>query len=91
MHRWHATGPEIRADTEIEGEILEFLGREGVKSVVITDGSIGCPHEQGIDYEGEWCPDCPYWRTGTAEIGSLESALSLFAPTAMLSRDGLTA
>jgi hypothetical protein len=35
---------------------------QGVKSMVMTDGIIGCPHEDGIDYpEGTSCPKCPYW------------------------------
>jgi len=33
----------------------------GAKSVVMTDRIIGCPHEEGIDYEGSTCPDCPFW------------------------------
>ncbi len=33
----------------------------GAKSVVMTDRIIGCPHEEGIDYEGPTCPDCPFW------------------------------
>jgi hypothetical protein len=29
---------------------------------VVTDGIIGCPHEEGTDYpEGASCPQCPYW------------------------------
>ena len=31
------------------------------KSVVMTDRIIGCPHEEGIDYEGDTCPVCPFW------------------------------
>ena len=31
------------------------------KSVVMTDRIIGCPHEEGIDYEGATCPACPFW------------------------------
>jgi hypothetical protein len=34
-----------------------------VKSVVMPDRIIGCPHEEGIDYpEGESCPQCPFWE-----------------------------
>jgi len=62
LHRWLGTGPDVRADPEIEGEILELLEKEGVKSVAVTDRIIGCPHEQGVDYEGDWCPACPYWH-----------------------------
>jgi hypothetical protein len=32
-----------------------------VLSVAMTDGIIGCPHQEGIDYEGEWCPLCEFW------------------------------
>jgi hypothetical protein len=27
----------------------------------MVDRVIGCPHEEGIDYEGPTCPHCPYW------------------------------
>jgi hypothetical protein len=27
----------------------------------MTDRIIGCPHEEGIDYEGAACPACPFW------------------------------
>jgi hypothetical protein len=32
-----------------------------VKTVAMTDRIIGCPHEEGIDYEGPVCPHCPFW------------------------------
>jgi len=36
--------------------------RGPVRSVLITNRIIGCPHEEGIDYpEGDVCPKCPYW------------------------------
>jgi len=30
----------------------------------MADGIMGCPHQQGIDYDGEWCPspDCTFWH-----------------------------
>jgi hypothetical protein len=27
----------------------------------MTDGVIGWPHQEGIDYEGQWCAD-PAWE-----------------------------
>jgi hypothetical protein len=62
MHRWHSTGRDVRVDPDIETALLELLQREGVKSVTLMDRIIGCPHEQGVDYEGDWCPECPYWH-----------------------------
>lgn len=23
---------------------------------------IGCPHQEGIDYQGQWCPVCEFWK-----------------------------
>jgi hypothetical protein len=45
----------------IPGEVLALITEAGVKSVVMTDRIIGCPHEEGIDYEGATCPACPFW------------------------------
>jgi len=32
--------------------------------VGIAPAILGCPHQQGIDYAGDWCPDpaCAYWH-----------------------------
>jgi len=62
MTRWLTDDTDARTDPELQQAILELLRERGVRSVVITDGIIGCPHEEGIDYpEGEVCPECPYW------------------------------
>ena len=62
MERWFSEDEDVRRDSVIGGEILRFLSAHGVKSVVITDGIIGCPHEEGIDYpDGQKCPQCPFW------------------------------
>jgi hypothetical protein len=43
-------------------KIAEFIKKRGALSVVMTDGIIGCPHQEGIDYHSEWCPVCEFWR-----------------------------
>jgi len=40
---------------------LAFLAEHGVLSVAMVDRIIGCPHQEGIDYEGPICPQCPFW------------------------------
>jgi hypothetical protein len=62
LRDWKVDHGEIRADLRIAREILEFLEERRVLSVAMTDGIIGCPHQEGIDYEGEWCPLCEFWR-----------------------------
>jgi hypothetical protein len=48
--------------SELE-EALAFLAEKDVRSVVMTAGVFGCPHEAGVDFpEGEACPHCPYWN-----------------------------
>ncbi|MFH1068028.1 MAG: hypothetical protein V1794_00270 [Candidatus Glassbacteria bacterium] len=72
LERWFAKDSDVRFDRAIETEILEFLRRNGVKSVVMTGYIIGCPHEEGIDYpEGQVCPQCPYWANRDRWTGEL--------------------
>jgi hypothetical protein len=61
---WKVDRGDIRANSEIAREILEFIEQHQALSVVMTEGIIGCPHQEGIDYEGEWCPDpaCEFWH-----------------------------
>ena len=38
----------------------------------MTDRIIGCPHEEGIDYEGSVCPRCEFWANrDSAGIGEV--------------------
>ncbi len=62
LERWFSEDGDVRHDPVIGAEIIEFIGKHGVKSVVMSDGLMGCPHEEEIDYPlGEVCPQCPYW------------------------------
>ena|SRR5688572_11265376 len=62
LERWFSEVDDIRNDAAIEREILSFIQAHGARSVVMTDGLLGCPHEEGKDYpEGQACPECPYW------------------------------
>ncbi len=62
LERWFAKESDVRTDREIGREILEFIEGHSVKSVVMTDRIIGCPHEEGVDYPtGQKCPQCPFW------------------------------
>jgi hypothetical protein len=62
LRDWKVDRGDIRADPGIAREILEFMEKHQVLSVAMTDGIIGCPHQEGIDYEGEWCPVCEFWH-----------------------------
>ena len=58
LRDWKVDRGDIRTDPGIAREILEFIDEHQVLSVAMTEGIIGCPHQEGIDYEGEWCPVC---------------------------------
>src|SRR5262249_31104853 len=71
--RWRRSrGPAIAR------EILEFIENHRVLSVAMTDAIIGCPHQEGIDYEGEWCLVCDFWhgRDRLTDKKSIDSSLS---------------
>lgn len=64
MRQWTTATGDVRNNSAIAAEILGFMEKHGALSVIMTDGIIGCPHQTGIDYEGDWCPDpaCAYWH-----------------------------
>ena len=63
LRRWFSEGADIRNDAGVAEEVLAFIDAAGAMSIVMTDRIIGCPHEEGIDYEGPNCPACPFWAT----------------------------
>ena len=62
MRDWKVEGGDVRTDPAIAQSILEFIENHHALTVVMTDGVIACPHQEGIDYEGEWCPVCEFWH-----------------------------
>jgi len=63
LHRWITHGGDIRKDPAITAEVESFLKSHGVKQRIITERTIGCPHEEGKDYPtGGVCPHCPWWH-----------------------------
>lgn len=62
LERWFAEDGDVRTDPVVASKILQFVRVHGAKSDIMTDGIIGCPHEEGVDYpEGRVCPHCPFW------------------------------
>ncbi len=61
VRRWVSDGSDIRRNAGVADEILRLIETAGVVSVTIVDRIIGCPHEEGIDYEGPTCPAYPFW------------------------------
>ena len=57
MRDWQLVHGDVRKNPEIAAEMLAFMELHGAKSVVMSDGLMGCPNQTGIDYEGDWCPD----------------------------------
>ena len=70
--RWFSDDHDIRDDLDIATAMQTFIERHAVKTVVIADRIIGCPHEEGKDYlEGEKCPQCPFWANRDRWSGKL--------------------
>ncbi|MBI3760564.1 MAG: hypothetical protein HY260_01700 [Chloroflexi bacterium] len=61
VERW--LGSDVMTNSEVQVQIAGFIAAHGAKQVVIAEGMMGCPHEEGIDFpNGEECPYCPFWR-----------------------------
>ncbi|WP_201294502.1 hypothetical protein [Colwellia sp. 20A7] len=62
MKKWFSSS-DLRKSELVMSEILNFIHENGAKSVSMIQEVIGCPHEEGIDYpEGNYCPECNYWK-----------------------------
>jgi hypothetical protein len=61
MMRWVAT--DVTTNPKVQQEMKDFFLQHGVKSVAMSEGNMGCPHEEGEDFpQGEDCPFCPFWK-----------------------------
>ena len=60
LERW--VGTTVSDNPKVQRQIKALFDRHNVKSVITTEGNIGCPHEEGMDFpSGEDCPFCPFW------------------------------
>lgn len=61
IERW--VGIDVMDNPKVQKQLQEFFERHGVESVAVTEGNMGCPHEEGEDFPtGEDCPFCPFWK-----------------------------
>jgi hypothetical protein len=61
LKRW--VGTDVTTSPRVQKELREFFERHGVKQVAMTEGNMGCPHEEGEDFPaGQDCPFCPFWK-----------------------------
>ncbi len=61
IKRWVST--DVTTSPKVQKEIQEFFQQHGVKTVAMTEGNMGCPHEEGEDFPvGEDCPFCPFCK-----------------------------
>lgn len=61
LKRW--VGTDVMTSPKVQKELREFFEQHGVQSVGMSEGNMGCPHEEGEDFPvGEDCPFCPFWK-----------------------------
>lgn len=62
LFKWFNEAVDIRSNAKILDEVTKLLAAHKIKSVIVREKLLGCPHEEGIDYSEEWCPQCTYWQ-----------------------------
>ena len=61
MQRWVAK--DVTTNPKVQQELKDFFLQHGVNSVAMSEGNMGCPHEEGEDFpHGQDCPFCPFWK-----------------------------
>lgn len=69
--KWFRDDGDVLDDIEVIEQVTELLEEFGALSVVMPDRIIGCPHEEGIDYQGSTCPECPFWANRDRWTGKI--------------------
>ena len=64
MRDWKVENGDVQADPAIVQEILDFIEGHSILSVIMTDGIIGCPHQEGAEENG-----VPFASSGVVETG----------------------
>jgi hypothetical protein len=60
VRKW--VGEGVAQNKEAAIEIGNFFKNRAVQNIVMTDGIIGCPHEEGVDFPiGKSCTKCEFW------------------------------
>ncbi len=68
LERWFSDEGDVRVDPRVEAEVIDFIKGHGVKTVVIADAIMGCPHEKESTIRmGPRAPSVP---TGPGATGS---------------------
>ncbi|NUQ61233.1 MAG: hypothetical protein HUU20_02025 [Pirellulales bacterium] len=70
LKRWVAT--DVLTSLKVSRGMDKFFKKYGVERIGMSEGNMGCPHEEGEDFPvGGDCPFCPYWKgkqgSGAAE------------------------
>ncbi len=61
LKRWMAS--DVTTNPKVQEQIDRFFKKHGVRRVGMSDGNMGCPHEEGEDFPvGGDCPFCPWWK-----------------------------
>ena len=71
MRKWYSEHADVRHDADILEEVIAFIGEFGALSLAMPDRIVGCPHEEGIDYQGPVCPECPFWANRDRWTGEI--------------------
>ena len=81
LRDWKLVVGDVRSDPAIAEEILAFIELHGVLSIVMTDGIIGCPHQENASSAGSASPvtvDLSAWlKTSVRQAASGQNLLAL--------------
>ena len=50
IHRYFDEAADVRFSISVQEDVLARIREHGVRTVILMEKIIGCPHEEGVDY-----------------------------------------
>jgi hypothetical protein len=73
MRTWVSEDTDVRRDPVIAQAVIDFIDHHDVRTVTMGERIINCSLQEGIDYQGDWCPVCDFWKGRNRFTGKLLS------------------
>jgi hypothetical protein len=69
VEKW--VGMNVKDDLKVAQAIAAFFVQHQVSKIDVSEGNVGCPHEEDEEFpQGQDCPFCPWWAGKQGQVAT---------------------